>query len=212
MHDFSMSVGRDTLARDLSGKVIVLVRLLIGVSGPSESGKSHATRFLERDCGTIRLKLVEVLRHIHAEESVADEFDGWPFRVEVERPDWLVERLTDWFGRHLDEDSVVTVESLYGPRMSDILAATGSPYALWYIDAPQEVRARRQQDTASLASLSEARAMLAKRDEMKRSAGLAALAAAATVSIFNNGNAGELHTQLEHQLAASLGCEEAARW
>jgi hypothetical protein len=185
---------------------------VVGVAGPSESGKSHGTEYLQTAHETIRLKLVKVLASIYKDQvdpSMAG-FDGWPFRVEHDEPDWLIDRLRDWFDSNVRPASIVTIESLYGPRMCEILqSASKGQYALCYIDAPYDLRVRRQGKTASLRTVDEARRLLGERDKAKEGAGLSALRDAADFVINNGSTIQSFHDQLDRCLDSVGGIKVA---
>ena len=180
--------------------------LLIGIAGPSESGKSHAAAHLCDTRSTVRLKLARVMRAIFDVRQVVrgeEWFDEWPFGIERENPRWLRDCLVEYLAGYAP-DTIVTIESLYGSVMWGILrAATPGASALWYIEAPAAMRVDRQQGTAAVANLDEVALHIARRDRMKCARGLADLERAADVLIDNNGDLVAFHRRFEDALDAA---------
>ena len=171
---------------------------IVALSGESESGKSSAGRFFERN-GWARIKIADIYRSIFAAERPAATFLDWSIDVDQRAPEWISGRFLELLRARLADvgSTYCTIESLYGDALAQGLKRLlGARFIILYLDVPQPVRLVRQMGREGLASLAEAEALMLPRDEMKRAWGVLRVREMADEIVDNSGAVEGLERQL----------------
>lgn len=145
-------------------------RIIFGLSGPSESGKSTAGMYLQ-ECGVLRLKLIQLLESVRRKLWPQEGDTGtWVRRMLIEEPITLQMVLGDAVSEAFDtsEAWACALESLGDPETVLYLRRRfDSEFVQLYIDAPVDDRVARQMRVLALGSIEEAQRVISARDEEK---------------------------------------------
>lgn len=169
-------------------------KMVFALTGMSESGKSTAGRYFERQ-GVPGLKIVKLFEEVKEKASPGEDLGEFVAREEARDPYVLWDAFIDELLREMSQrgSCVASIESLYGGGLGPYLKnKMGRHFAIIYIDIPLEIRAQRQMGREGLASLGEARSMLVARDEIKEASGIPKLREMADEIVDNSGSVHDL--------------------